>query len=92
MVWFLIRLLLLVILFLLIRRLWRSLAGAVQSQGGWLPPRPDFSPQPLVYDPECGLHLPLGDALTVHTEKGMLYFCSRECRDVYLAKKKKNQE
>lgn len=89
--WFLIRVLLLVILLLLIRHVWRSLAAAVKSQGG-LPPRPDFSPQPLVHDPECGLHLPLNDALSIHTEKGMLYFCSRECRDAYLAKKKNNQE
>lgn len=91
MVWFLIRLLLIVILFLLIKRLWSSLAGAVKSEGG-MPPRPDFSPQPLVHDPECGLHLPLNDAITVHTEKGMIYFCSRECRDAYLAKKRKIQE
>ena len=88
MLWFLIRLMLLVILFLLIKRLWSSLSGAVQSHGG-LPPRPDFSPQPMVRDPECHLHLPLADALTVHTEKGMLYFCSRECRDTYLARNKK---
>lgn len=89
MVWFLIRLLLLVLLFLLIKRLWTSLTGAVQSQGG-LPPRNEISPQPLVHDPECGLHLPLNDALTVHTDKGLLYFCSRECRDSYLHKQKKS--
>lgn len=89
--WFLIRLLLIVILLLLIRHLWRSLAGAVKSEGG-LPQRPDFSPQPLVHDPECGLHLPLNDALTAHTDKGVLYFCSRECRDTYLRKQKKIQE
>lgn len=85
MLWFLIRLLLLVILFLLIRRLWISLSGAVKSEGG-LPPRAEHSPQALVYDPQCGLHLPLGDALTVHTAQGTFYFCSRECRDAYLAK------
>lgn len=88
--WFLIRLLLLVILFLLLKRLWTSLCGAVRNEGG-LPPRGEFSPQPLVHDPECGLHLPLNDALCVHTEKGMLYFCSRECRDAYLPKQNKIQ-
>ena len=85
--WFLIRLLLLVILFLLIKRLWISLVGAVRNEGG-LPSRADHSPQTLVYDPVCGLHLPLVDALTVRTEKGMRYFCSRECRDAYLHKSK----
>ena len=85
--WFLIRLILLVILFLLIKRLWNSLAGAVRDEGG-LPRRSDLSPQPLVRDPECGLHLPLGDALTVRTEKGIRHFCSRECRDAYLHKSK----
>lgn len=88
MFWFLIRLILLVILFLLIKRLWISLSGAVKQEGG-LPPRADHKPQSLVYDPECGLHFPLGDALTAHTEQGPLYFCSRECRDAYLAKLKK---
>jgi len=85
--WFLIRLLLLVILFLLIKRIWCSLAGCVRNEGG-LPPRSDDSPQALVYDPECGLHLPLADALTVHTDKGVRHFCSRECRDAYLNKSK----
>jgi YHS domain-containing protein len=85
MVWFLIRLILIVILFLLLKRLWDSLSGAVRKEGG-LPPRSESSPQALVHDPECGLHLPLGDALTVYHERGTLYFCSRECRDAYLAK------
>ena len=85
--WFLIRLLLLVILFLLIKRIWCSLAGCVRNEGG-LPPRADVSPHALVYDPECGLPLPLADALTVHTAKGVRHFCSRECRDAYLAKLK----
>ena len=88
--WFLIRLLLLVILFLLIRRIWCSLAGCVRNEGG-LPPRADHSSQALVYDPECGLHFPLADALTVRTDKGVCYFCSRECRDAYLGKVKKIQ-
>jgi hypothetical protein len=90
MVWFLIRLLLIVILFLLLKRLWSSLCGAVRKEGG-LPPRTEFSPQPLVHDLECGLHLPLNDALAVHTERGMLYFCSRECRDAYRAKQQRIQ-
>jgi len=90
MLWFLIRILLLVILFLLIKRLWLSLSGAVKSEGR-LPPRAERSEQALVYDPECGLHLPVGDALTVHTKQGTLHFCSRECRDVYLAKLNKIQ-
>jgi len=85
--WFLIRLLLLVILFLLIKRIWCSFAGAVRNEGG-LPQRGDVSPQPMVRDPECGLHLPLADALTVHTDKGVRHFCSRECRDAYLNKLK----
>lgn len=85
--WFLIRLLLLLILFLLIRRIWCSLAGCVRNEGG-LPPRDEVSPQALVRDPECGLHLPLADALTIHTDKGARHFCSRECRDAYLNKLK----
>lgn len=90
MLWFLLRLILLMILFLLIKRLWHALCGAVQSEGG-MPPRSGNLPQTMVRDPECGLHLPMPDALTVHTEQGMLYFCSRECRDTYLARNKKIQ-
>lgn len=89
--WILPRLLLGIILYLLIKRLWLSLRGVVESQGG-LPPRGEFSPQPMVRDPECHLHLPLVDALSVHTREGMLYFCSRECRDAYLAKQPKISE
>ena len=88
--WFLIRLLLLVILFLLIKRIWCSLAGCVRNEGG-LPPRADHSLQSMVRDPECGLHLLLSDALTVRTDKGVRHFCSRECRDAYLGKMKKIQ-
>lgn len=91
MLWFLIRLLLLVILFLLIKKIWCSLAGCVRDEGG-LPPRTDISPQPMVRDPECGLHLPQADALILRTAKGVRHFCSRDCRDAYLAKEQKNQE
>lgn len=91
MLWFLLRLLLLVILFLLLKRLWSSLCGAVRDEGG-LPPRSDVAPQPMVRDPECGLHLPLADALTVRTAKGIRHFCSRDCRDAYLDKEQKKHE
>lgn len=90
MVWFLIRLILIIILFLLLKRLWTALAGAVRHEGG-LPPRSEHSPQTLVHDPECGLHIPLGDAITLHTDKGNLHFCSRECRNTYLSKQSKGQ-
>ena len=90
MVWFLMRLLLIVSLLLLLKRLWVSLCGAVRNEGG-KPRRSDIAAQSLVRDPECGLHLPLGDALAVHTERGMLYFCSRECRDAYRAKQQRIQ-
>lgn len=88
MLWFLIRLVFLVILFFLIKRLWLSLSGAVKSEGG-LPPRDHEPLHPLVRDPECGLHFPQNDALTARTEQGLFYFCSRECRDAYLNKQKK---
>jgi hypothetical protein len=88
--WFLIRLLLLLLLLLLIKRIWCSLVGAVRDDGG-LPPRNEVSSQSLVYDPECGLHFPLADALTVRTDQGVCHFCSRECRDAYLGKVKKIQ-
>lgn len=84
--WLLPRILLLWLLYLLIKRLWLSLSGSVQEEGG-LPPRKEVPMQPMVRDPQCGIHLPQGDALTLQSEKGLLYFCSRECRDAYLQKK-----
>lgn len=85
MLWFLLRLALLCILFVIVRRLWIFLSEAVKSEGG-LPPRPKIETETMVRDPECGLHLPPGDALTASIDDQRFYFCSRECRDTWLAR------
>lgn len=85
--WIIPRLLLAFILYQLVKRFWIYLCGAVQSEGG-LPPRPPQGEKTLVRDPECGLNLPREDALTIYLNDEALHFCSRECRDAYLAKQK----
>ncbi len=41
----------------------------------------------MVQDPVCQVYVPKGRALTwKDPKKGMLYFCSPQCRDQYLRK------
>lgn len=81
---FLIRVVLLLFLICLLHRFWVYLTGAVKSEGG-LPPRDDQG-TPMVLDPECHTHIPLTDALSATINNKTVHFCSRECRDAYLAR------
>lgn len=78
------RIALLLLLVYLLHRLWVFLTREVAEKGG-LPPRHDPG-EPLVRDPECHTQIPRSDALTATIEGRTVYFCSRECRDVYLAR------
>jgi YHS domain-containing protein len=40
--------------------------------------------QKLVRDPICGMHVAEGLALTLKQDGEIVYFCSAECRDMYL--------
>lgn len=40
----------------------------------------------MVRDPECGMFLPKGDAITASISGEQHYFCSAECRDTYRRK------
>jgi len=83
------RLLLLFVLgMLIVRALWRVLAGMVD--GVSRPPGPRGGPpergEQMVRDPVCGTFLLPGSALTVSDRGTVRYFCSEKCRDAYKAR------
>jgi hypothetical protein len=39
----------------------------------------------MVKDPQCGAYFPRRDGIALKSAGGGLLFCSRECRDKYLA-------
>ena len=70
---------------LLVRAVWRFLAGVAQ---GLRPPasaRPDRGPSgvPLERDPICGTYVVPARALTIGQGEDVHYFCSERCRDQY---------
>lgn len=83
----LLRLILILILIALIQKIWRSLTTSV-SRDGNLPPEAPKNPggEPMVLDPQCGTYIPAADAIVASRAGQPLHFCSRECRDAYLAR------
>lgn len=83
----LLRLLLIMLLIVLLQKIWRSLTTSVHRDGG-LPPEAPKNPgsEPMVLDPQCGTYIPRNDAITAPCAGHSLHFCSRECRDAYLAR------
>lgn len=69
----------------LVRRCWDVLAAPSRRQPTTAPPA-DARIEPMVRDPECGTHLPKGSALLAHVDGEWLHFCSRECREAWLAR------
>jgi YHS domain-containing protein len=40
----------------------------------------------MIRDPECGIYFPQRSAVALDQRHQVLYFCSTECRDRYLAR------
>lgn len=79
----LLRILLLV---LLVRALWRLLAGMWRGAAG-APSRSvrgGGEPVPLVKDPVCGTYVVRGKALTARAGEDTHYFCSERCREEFV--------
>lgn len=76
-----------VLLTLLIRAVWRLLAGVVDGISGQHP-RGDSgqSAVQMVRDPVCGTFVVPDRALTLAEQGHPVYFCSRTCRDKYRAR------
>lgn len=87
MILFLLRLLLILLLIALLQKIWRSLTTSVRQDGG-LPPEAPKKPggEQMVLDPQCGTYIPEGDAIIATCAGIPRHFCSRECRDAYLAR------
>ena len=84
------RLLLFVILFIVIARVfWRFVDNVIEAAGGQprsSPPRvPDAGVQ-MARDPVCGMFVVPDRALTLVDGRTKQYFCSQACRDKYLAR------
>jgi len=86
---YLIRFLLLGLLFVLIARsFWRFIGSLVEGASG----RPGSMPGPpargvaMVRDPECGTFVVPSTALALADRGGAIYFCSERCRDAYRAR------
>jgi YHS domain-containing protein len=82
--WILLRLLL---LFLLLRALWRLVRGVLEGSGWTAPPGQADVSVPLQRDPVCGTFVVPSRALTISSRDGTKYFCSDRCRRAYAARR-----
>jgi YHS domain-containing protein len=84
--YFLIRLVLPLILFLVVRYLLHNLFGAAKQAGPAGDPRTAVpSGGELKRDPVCGTYVAAATSLTREVKGQTHYFCSKECRDKYRA-------
>jgi YHS domain-containing protein len=80
----------LLLLLIVIRLLWRFIAGIIQGLSGPPAGRPRSTADvasravPLVRDPVCGTFVVKAKALTSHAAGETQYFCSEDCRDQWL--------
>ncbi len=86
---YLVRFLLLGLLFILIARsFWQFIGSIVEGASG----RPSGRPGPpdrgvsMVRDPVCGTFVVPSNALTLAGQDGPVYFCSERCRKAYGAR------
>lgn len=82
----LIRLILIGFLAYLVYTLWRSLIDAVKRSSEDNNQERSGRNETMVLDPQCGTHIPLNDALSRTVGGRTYHFCSRECRDAFIAK------
>ncbi len=79
----------LILLLIVIRLLWRFIAGIIQGMSG-TPARAPGATRggdravPLVRDPVCGTYVVKAKALTSHAGGETHYFCSEDCREQWL--------
>lgn len=81
-----IRIVLLLVLFILIARMfWRVIDNVIEAAGG-RPPGATRHPQrgvSMARDPVCGTFVLPERALSVEAARGRVYFCSDACREKY---------
>jgi hypothetical protein len=79
-----------ILLFTLVRALFRSVFQGVRSAAA--PPRPVSRQAPVVQaggelkkDPVCGIYVSTAVSITKRIDGELVHFCSTECRDKYHA-------
>ncbi len=86
---FILRIVLPLLLFLLVRSVFKSLVSAVSAKSSARGERPgpaDFrAGGELKRDPVCGTFIPVSTAVTESVNGELLHFCSTACRDRYRA-------
>jgi YHS domain-containing protein len=82
------RLVLLLILFLIIGRLfWRLMDGVIEGITGQPRSRRTQTPSvPMVRDPVCGTFVLPDRSVSLAEGRNAIYFCSEACRDRYRAR------
>ena len=73
-------LILLVLIYLVARAVWRLLYGIAEGLSGSSDSKPPTA-MPLVRDPVCGTFVVPSRALTSGSGRDMQFFCSERCRD-----------
>ncbi len=79
--------------------IWLLLGGALywalrELMGSGSPGRRDQKGEgeEMVRDPQCGVYLPLSNALKRRIKGEILYFCSRECEEAYNKRPREGME
>jgi len=79
--------LLLLLLILLTRAVWRLISGVVDGIAGPQGPgRQSSRAVQMARDPVCGTFVVPGRAVSLTERDGPIYFCSAACRDRYRAR------
>jgi hypothetical protein len=72
---------LLVLLFIIGRMVWRFMYAIFEGAGMLKEPRSEPAAVKLVRDPVCGVFVMPGKALTAGSGSSARYFCSEKCRE-----------
>jgi YHS domain-containing protein len=73
----------LVLVLIVVRLVWRFLAGVIDGLTPAAPRSTKKPSVPLVRDPVCGTYVVRAKALTIEAKGQTQYFCSERCRDEY---------
>jgi YHS domain-containing protein len=83
-------LLILAVIALVARAVWRLAGGVLEGLRGRSSPEPSALPGAhMERDPVCGTFVVRGRALTLSVGRRQLYFCSADCRDQFRARSPK---
>jgi YHS domain-containing protein len=84
---FFIRFLIIIVLLWVLRRVLASIFGDGRRVSGarrsGVPPQPSSK---MVKDPVCGMYMDPRLAVELQSREGQFYFCSKECRQKFIAR------